>query len=318
VTALARGLHQAHGAPDLPQANRGAGHHRRRREEGDFWSSPDRHTHDQLLCFTDRGRVYKDRCSTCPSSALREGPPDRQLPSRWAAASASSRSLPIATSPTRSADPLRDAQGLRQATSLGDFQNIRRGGIIALNLEEGGRGVSACALREGQQVVLATAKGMAIRFVLDESVRLMAGRRSASSASASTRRTASSTWRRRRPGQPPDRLRNGYGIAHQVRRVPARGEPQNRRRVRPPEPLAGPDRSQRRRNRGQARDRRDDVICIAEKGQRSVCRSRRARHRARHGRVRLMEMARPTRSVSVAASPPGRGVGRRPAGAAAA
>ncbi len=42
-----------------------------------------------------------------------------------------------------------------------------------MNLEEGDAVVGVALVREGQQVVLATAKGMAIRFVLDASVRLM-------------------------------------------------------------------------------------------------------------------------------------------------
>jgi len=131
-------------------------------------------THDQLLCFTDRGRVYKDQVLNLPElgryakgraivNFLEMGGGERVqqiLPIRDLADT--ERSILFAT-----------RKGYVKRTSLEEYQHIRRGGIIALNLEEGDAVVGVALVREGQQVVLATAKGMAIRFVLDESVRLM-------------------------------------------------------------------------------------------------------------------------------------------------
>ena len=131
-------------------------------------------THDQLLCFTDRGRVYKDQVLNLPDLG------------RYAKGRAIVNFLEMTGGErVQQIQPIRDLaedersilfatrKGYVKRTSLADFQNIRRGGIIALNLEEGDAVVGVALVREGQQVVLGTAKGMAIRFVLDASVRMM-------------------------------------------------------------------------------------------------------------------------------------------------
>jgi DNA gyrase subunit A len=132
-------------------------------------------THDWLLCFTDRGRVYKDQVLNLPQLGryakgraivnfleMQSGERVQALlPIRYLADT--ERSIFFAT-----------RKGYVKRTSLTEFQNIRRGGIIALSLEEGDAVVGVALLREGQQVVLGTAKGMSIRFGVDEeSVRPM-------------------------------------------------------------------------------------------------------------------------------------------------
>jgi DNA gyrase subunit A len=140
-------------------------------KEGDFMEHLlIANTHDWLLVFTDRGRVYKDQVLNLPEMGryakgraivnfMEMGGGERVqalLPIRDLAET--ERSILFAT-----------RKGYVKRTSLGEFQNIRRGGIIALSLEEGDAVVGVTLVREGQQAVLATAKGMAIRFVVDES-----------------------------------------------------------------------------------------------------------------------------------------------------
>src|SRR5262245_60524442 len=145
-------------------------------KEGDFMEHVlVANTHDWLLCFTDRGRVYKDQVLNLPDlgryakgravvNFLEMGPGERiqaLLPIRDL--EEQERMILFAT-----------RKGYVKRTSLAEFQNIRRGGIIALSLEEGDAVVGVALVREGAQVVLVTAKGMAIRFsVSDESVRAM-------------------------------------------------------------------------------------------------------------------------------------------------
>jgi DNA gyrase subunit A len=146
-------------------------------KEGDFMEHLlIANTHDWLLCFTDRGRVYKDQVMNLPDLG------------RYAKGRAIVNFLEMGGGGERvqAVLPIRDLaetersilfatrRGYVKRTSLSEFQNIRRGGIIALSLEEGDAVVGVALVRDGSQVVLVTAKGMAIRFpVTDESVRPM-------------------------------------------------------------------------------------------------------------------------------------------------
>ncbi len=145
-------------------------------KEGDFMEHLlIANTHDWLLVFTDRGRVYKDQVLNLPEMG------------RYAKGRAVVNFLEMqAGERIQALLPLRDLaetersilfatrKGYVKRTSLTEFQNIRRGGIIALSLEDGDAVVGVGLVREGQQAVLATAQGMAIRFVVAESsVRLM-------------------------------------------------------------------------------------------------------------------------------------------------
>jgi DNA gyrase subunit A len=145
-------------------------------KEGDFMEHLlIANTHDWMLCFTDRGRVYKDQVLNLPDlgryakgralvNFLDMGPGEQVqalLPIRDLAET--ERSILFAT-----------RRGYVKRTSLSEYQNIRRGGIIALSLEDGDAVVGVALVREGAQVVLATAKGMAIRFpVAEDTVRPM-------------------------------------------------------------------------------------------------------------------------------------------------
>jgi DNA gyrase subunit A len=145
-------------------------------KEGDFMEHLlIANTHDWVLCFTDRGRVYKDQVLNLPDLG------------RYAKGRAIVNFLEMGSGESVQALlPVRDLadtersilfatrKGYVKRTSLAEFQNIRRGGIIALSLEEGDAVIGAILVREGSQVVLVTAKGMAIRFVVSEDhVRLM-------------------------------------------------------------------------------------------------------------------------------------------------
>jgi DNA gyrase subunit A len=145
-------------------------------KEGDFMEHLlIANTHDWMLCFTDRGRVYKDQVLNLPDLG------------RYAKGRAIVNFLDMGQGEqVQALLPIRDLadtersilfatrRGYVKRTSLSEFQNIRRGGIIALSLEDGDAVVGVALVREGAQVVLATAKGMAIRFPVDEdSVRPM-------------------------------------------------------------------------------------------------------------------------------------------------
>ena len=122
-------------------------------------------THDDLLCFTNTGRVFKIRVWQIPEAGrtskgrsianvigLKDGESARFF-------------LPISDF-EKSEDFLVFAteQGRVKRTALRDFRNVNRSGIIALNLNDGDRLVGVVWTRGDDHVLLATAKGMAIRF----------------------------------------------------------------------------------------------------------------------------------------------------------
>ena len=135
-------------------------------------------THDDLLCFTNTGRVFKIRVWQIPEASrtskgrsianvigLRDGESARFF-------------LPISDF-EKSEDYLVFAteHGRVKRTSLKDFRNVNRSGIIALNLNDGDRLIGVVWTRGDDHVLLATAKGMAIRF--DENDARVMGRAAA-------------------------------------------------------------------------------------------------------------------------------------------
>jgi DNA gyrase subunit A len=135
-------------------------------------------SHDDLLCFTNSGRVFRIKTWQIPEMArttkgraiqniveLREGETVRAF-------------LPVAGFETRE-DFLFFAtrQGRVKRTALQDYRNVNKGGIIALNLNEGDDLVNVLLTSGKDQVMLATASGMAIRF--DENDARVMGRAAA-------------------------------------------------------------------------------------------------------------------------------------------
>ena len=126
-------------------------------------------THDDLLCFTNTGRVFRKKVYEMPEMSrtsrgraivnlleLREG----------------ERIVAFLTIDdfTRTDVDLFFAtqQGRVKRTSLDSFKNVHRAGIIAINLNEGDRLIDVVHTTYDDHVLLATAQGMAIRFRADD------------------------------------------------------------------------------------------------------------------------------------------------------
>ncbi|MGB9867504.1 MAG: DNA gyrase subunit A [Bacillota bacterium] len=126
-----------------------------------------------LLFFTHKGKVYKVRVHEIPEA------------SRQAKGAALINLVDIAHGERICAViPFREPgeegltlffatrRGLVKKTPIHEFRGIRRSGILAINLEEGDEVVGVHLAKEGTQVLLATANGVAIRFP-EEEVRAM-------------------------------------------------------------------------------------------------------------------------------------------------
>ncbi len=121
-------------------------------------------THDYLLCFTDKGRVYWLRVYDIPQA------------SRQAKGKAIINLIEVPSQEQMAAFvPVREfredqflimvtAQGLIKKTSLSAYSHPRRGGIVGIGLEPGDRLIRVVLSDGKQEILLATAQGKAIRF----------------------------------------------------------------------------------------------------------------------------------------------------------
>ncbi len=122
-------------------------------------------THDDLLCFTNTGRVYCIKVYFIP-----EAP-------RTSRGRAIVNLLELKESERVCAFmPIEDferrelflcfatAKGIIKRTALADYRNVNRGGIIAISLREGDNLIGVTWTSGGDHLLLGTAQGMAIRF----------------------------------------------------------------------------------------------------------------------------------------------------------
>ncbi|MBI2832559.1 MAG: DNA gyrase subunit A [Chloroflexi bacterium] len=125
-------------------------------------------THDTLLCFTDRGRVYSIKCYEIPEDISRVG---RGL------AIVNLFPIPITEKVTamvsvREFKPdtfmvMATRKGEVKRTPLDKFSTVRRNGLIAMDLEKGDEMVNAGLAIAGGEVVMVTRRGQSIRFGID-------------------------------------------------------------------------------------------------------------------------------------------------------
>ncbi|MBY0337572.1 MAG: DNA gyrase subunit A [Acetobacteraceae bacterium] len=138
------------------------------------------HTHQWVLFFTSRGMAFREKVWQLPEG----GTNGKGRSLRQVLALAEGEQV-TAVLPLPQDESLWDALHLVFATAKGDvrrnrlsdFRNVRSKGLIAMKLEEGDALIGVATLREGDDVLLATRKGRAIRFVADaDQLRVFAGR----------------------------------------------------------------------------------------------------------------------------------------------
>ncbi len=126
-------------------------------------------THDDLLCFTNTGRVFKIKVYEIPEAArtsrgraivnlldLRQGERVCEF-------------MPIEDFEKGEHFLLfATANGIVKRTALADYRNVNRSGIIAVNLREGDSLIDVIWTTGDAHVLLATSSGMAIRFHEDD------------------------------------------------------------------------------------------------------------------------------------------------------
>ncbi|HZO74648.1 MAG TPA: DNA gyrase subunit A [Ktedonobacteraceae bacterium] len=126
------------------------------------------HTHDSLLFFTDRGRVFQLKVYELPDTS-RTAKGEHLI--NLISIEQRERVTAIVSVPkgvSRDFMIVATKKGEVKKTSMGEFEVVRRQGLIAMNLEEDDELIGAKLARADDDVLLITSHGQAIRFTVEE------------------------------------------------------------------------------------------------------------------------------------------------------
>lgn len=125
-------------------------------------------THDYLLLFTNYGRCYWLKVWQIPESGRKtKGKPLINLMEDLKPDERVAALLKISSFDDDGHILMATKKGVVKKTNLSEFSNPRRKGVWSITLDEGDELVSAKQVKTGQQIMLFTYNGMAVRF--DES-----------------------------------------------------------------------------------------------------------------------------------------------------
>ena len=147
-------------------------------EEGDFVEHLfTATTHDYLMFFTAAGRAYVEKVYEIPEMGraakgrsianILELKPDEKIAATIRIQSKKSGTGPNAVDQTWDENlhiVFATQSGIVKKSNLSDYANVRRGGIIAIQIEEGDRLIDAKLTNGNNEIVLITKDGMSLRF----------------------------------------------------------------------------------------------------------------------------------------------------------
>ncbi len=123
-------------------------------------------THDMLIIFTTHGRCYWTKVWQIPEGGRRtKGRPIINLLEDLRENEKVAAVLKVKNFEEEGASILlATVKGVVKKTELSEFSNPRRKGVYAINIDEGDELIAARLTRPGQQIMLFTRNGMAVRF----------------------------------------------------------------------------------------------------------------------------------------------------------
>jgi DNA gyrase subunit A len=147
-------------------------------EEGDFVEHLfTATTHDYLMFFTAAGRAYVEKVYEIPEMGraakgrsianILELKPDEKIAATIRIQSKKSGTGPNTVDETWDENlhiVFATQSGIVKKSNLSDYANVRRGGIIAIQIEEGDRLIDAKLTNGNDEIVLITKDGMSLRF----------------------------------------------------------------------------------------------------------------------------------------------------------
>jgi DNA gyrase subunit A len=147
-------------------------------EEGDFVEHLfTATTHDYLMFFTAAGRAYVEKVYEIPEMGraakgrsianILQLKPDEKIAATIRIQSKKSGTGPSAVDQTWDENlhiVFATQSGIVKKSNLSDYANVRRGGIIAIQIEQGDRLIDAKLTNGNNEIVLITKDGMSLRF----------------------------------------------------------------------------------------------------------------------------------------------------------
>src|SRR5436189_1519355 len=147
-------------------------------EEGDFVEHLfTATTHDYLMFFTATGRVYIEKVYEIPEMGraakgrsianILDLRPDEKIAATIRVQSKTSGAGPNAVDQTWDENihiVFATQSGIVKKSNLSNYANVRKGGIIAIQIEEGDRLIDAKLTNGDNEIVLITQEGMSLRF----------------------------------------------------------------------------------------------------------------------------------------------------------
>jgi DNA gyrase subunit A len=147
-------------------------------EEGDFIQHLfTATTHDYLMFFTESGRAYVEKVYEIPEMGraakgrsianILELRPDEKIAATIRVQAKKSGTAPNIVDETWDENlhiVFATQSGIVKKSNLSDYSNVRRGGIIAIQIEKGDRLIDAKLTNGNNEIVLITKEGMSLRF----------------------------------------------------------------------------------------------------------------------------------------------------------
>src|SRR5712672_1550144 len=134
-------------------------------------------THDYLMFFTESGRCYVEKVYEIPEMGraakgrsianLLELRPDEKIAATIRVQSKKSGTGPNVVDQTWDENlhiVFATQSGIVKKSNLSDYRNVSKGGIIAIQIEDGDRLIDAKLTNGNNEIVLITRKGMSLRF----------------------------------------------------------------------------------------------------------------------------------------------------------
>ncbi|MEY2479223.1 MAG: gyrase subunit [Verrucomicrobiota bacterium] len=134
-------------------------------------------THDYLMFFTESGRAYVEKVYEIPEMGraakgrsianLLDLRPEEKIAATIRVQSKKSGTGPAAVDQTWDENlhiVFATQSGIVKKSNLSDYRNVRKGGIIAIQIEEGDRLIDAKLTSGNNEIVLITKEGMSLRF----------------------------------------------------------------------------------------------------------------------------------------------------------
>lgn len=122
-------------------------------------------THDYLMLFTNLGRCYWLKVWQIPESGRKtKGKPIINLMEDLQPGEKVAAFMKVSGFDEEAYAFMTTLRGVVKKTHLSEFSNPRRKGVRALEIDEGDEVVSVKLAKEGQQIMLFTHQGMAVRF----------------------------------------------------------------------------------------------------------------------------------------------------------